>query len=215
VSTSYTEGPILFDETEWPADRPLGPNIAQNIITNGLSLADQAGQVRLWWESPAPTTDFFTPRAFADVDDFHKIVELGPFSLLIRENGAPYNVRVRIAGFVNQASSVAFRLKLAPTGTPFTELFGGPLPRPEIVFEVNTSATSHLWIPATQTLLEPEVTDATDALGMLPTISAIGGDPIGLDECLFSASIWASTSNVAAIPRLTGWYLAEFHPPPP
>ncbi len=215
MSTSYAGGPIPFDDAEHVAQQPLSDDVAQCLINNALSFADQAGKEIANWESHAPTTVFMTPRSSMVVGRFYKILEVGPFSLLVRENGAPYNCRVRIAGWVNQANNVTFRMLIAPWGASVVDLLSGTLARPELVLEATTSATSHAWLSPADTLIEPQTIDAADALTEVITLDGIGGDPVGVDECLFTLAIWASTTNVSAIPRLTGYHVCEFHPPPP
>lgn len=215
MSTSYIGAPIRFDDAEYAANAAFSAHQAQTLVNNALSFADQNGQVRACWETHDSASLYMTPRTPMTVSRFYKIVEVGPFPLLVRENGAPYNLRCRVAGYTNQANTVQFRLIVAPWGAPTGDLTSGTITRPELVLVATTNSTTHGWLtPVGDNLLEPEAIDAVDALSEITTLDGIGGDPVGVDECLFTMSVWASTTNASAIPRLTGYYVAENHPPP-
>jgi hypothetical protein len=208
MSTSPYAGRIAFDDSLFGEDYPHAAHTARAYIAENLEhLADEAGQVRVAWRSPAPTTAFLTHETITRIDTPYLIWESDPFPVTLDEDGVPYPLRIDAAGFASQANAVTFRVVAAPAGRSLTYARSPTFPQ---VVDCTTSSTTDGWLTHADNLVQMSSSDAVEGLEEIPTIDAIGGDPVTVAATLATISVWALTSNLSTALRLTGVYAAEY-----
>lgn len=213
MSSSIYDGLIRFDTSRFGNERPVDTRHAQNLINNALHLADQAGQVRVAWACRGGDYATLDVSSFS-ANVWYRIVALGPFPIMLREDGSAYPWRVRLAGYssVNLDTSTFRAVLGAPSTLAGTARDGTVAAN---VLEVSTTSSTDAWLtPATDNVITLDASGVTAATESISTVTAAGGSTaVTVQAATVHLEVWAKTSTINSEPRVTAIYGAEYYTP--
>lgn len=215
MSTSIHGGRLLTGRP-WDANAALDAGFARDVVHNNLAhFADQSAQVHICWAATGPGINAATTYFVASESTY---LSFGPFPLRLRQDGRSYKLRIRIAGATTGGDySVRFFAVIAPAGEAQQHLVAA-----DSVYQTGVAAGGAAWLTgasigpnAYPTMIEIPASLTSQWVATTSTLDNVGGDPVGVEQCLVSLNIRASLTWLgggSSIPqaRLHGVYLAEY-----
>jgi hypothetical protein len=203
ASSLYT-GIIAYDQANHAADDPLSVDVGLALANNALHFADQAGQVRIAWDT---VTGSELQAAAATGTTYTDILpKLPPFPLRLRPDGSTYAIRMRLGGYSTDGTSVTIRAVLGNVGSSrarINDVFGN-------VADFTTTSTSNAWRDESGgsgwTVLEFPAAEVRTVSREIVTRS---NTREMASIALFELQVFVATAG-ATKARLSGLYAAEY-----
>lgn len=226
MSTSIHAGLVDLSEGHFGvATHPADTAQLRDGVANGLlHIADSYAQVRVNYCPIATgfaTNDldaFETIDADPIADRWYQVgAPFGEWPITCSADGTPYTMRVRlgVSGSTTDAGIThEYRVVLAPLGRGREEM----LRLEDHVFEVSAAASATpswasgatLRTSLTTTMLVTRALAAewTQRVSAWDAVSS--ASPVGIDQVLLAAYVFARTDDVASLPQVNRLYLAEY-----
>lgn len=187
-----------------PCDAALARDV---LVNNAMHIADENAQVRVAWKAGTQTSylEVGTPPT---TSAWSKVTGWGPFPISVTAAGSSYQMRVRMRGYISKASTtIDFRLVLSSPefSRRDLELNGG-----NVANFQSTSTTDAAMAASGDNIISMSVAQVTEAMESFATVLAVGGAPTSIDWCWATLDLYARTSDVTSLPRVTGVYAAEY-----
>lgn len=197
MSTSDKGGLIVGDliVASLYGNQPVRTSQWQTFANNWNHDADERSRVLTCWSPRSTTTGGYTNKA---ANTWERLVNFGPFPLLVGADGAPYPVRVAVGG--RSTASSKLRIGVCLQGYAETQMTF-PTALAMVVESANFNNATNLWRADGVVTVNPFFTDYA-----VPN-AINGGDPSSVAAVFVTVEVWGygPASSVTA----TQAYAAE------
>lgn len=176
-------------------NQPVRTSQWQTFANNWNHTADERSRVLTCWSPRSTTTGGYTNKS---TNTWERLVNFGPFPLLVGADGAPYPVRVAVGG--RSTASAKLRIGVCLQGYAETQMTF-PTPLAMVVESTSFNNGTNLWRANGVATVNPFFTDYA-----IPN-AINGGDPSSVAAVFVTVEVWGygSASSVTA----TQAYAAE------
>lgn len=212
MATSTFKGYVRHSAGQLTDNSAFGASQARDhLVNNANHIADSAGQVLINWSMTTAST-YMTPDlsagSLAAADTYYRFSPFGPFPLLVKGDGSSYQLRIRLAGYSAAAGTVTFRVVVSALAEA---LAARETSTATNAATFSTTATTNGWRDAaTDNLVSLTPDDLFRTMTTLSTLDAVAGAAVSVRVPLAYVTVYGKGSVTAAVPRLTGLYLAEY-----
>lgn len=197
MSTSDKGGLIVGDliAANLYGNQPVRASQWQTFANNWNHTADERSRVLVCWSPRSTTTGGYTNKA---TNTWERLVNFGPFPLLVGADGAPYPVRVAVGG--RSTASSKLRIGVCLQGYAETQMTF-PTPLAMVVESASFNNGTNLWRADGIANVNAFFTDYA-----IPN-AINGGDPSSVAAVFVTVEVWGygAASSVTA----TQAYAAE------
>lgn len=197
MSTSDKGGLIVGDliVASLYGNQPVRTSQWQTFANNRNHIADERSRVLTCWSPRSTTTGGYTNKA---TNTWERLVNFGPFPLLVGADGAPYPVRVAVGG--RSTASSKLRIGVCLQGYAETQMTF-PTPLGMVVESASFNNGTNLWRADGIANVNAFFTDYA-----IPN-AINGGDPSSVAAVFVTVEVWGygAASSVTA----TQAYAAE------
>ncbi len=217
MSTSAYEYRILMDTDEvCKATNALDALTTRFLINNANHLADEFAQVVTCMSSTVAAISskvgYLTPRTPTLTATPYAIVS-HTFPIKVRAAGQSYRFRIRIGGASGSTASTKFYAVLSRANAAIDALAAAD----DAVFETAaTTSSTAAWLTGTSmgdegytTMIEMTAAQVALCSTVESTLTDLAGSSVSVTFALATLSIFATTANVAHVPRLYAVSCAE------
>lgn len=215
MSTSIYKGLI-----HKPAEsNSIGPSFTRDYVLNNLlHSADEISQPRIAM-NVADSGYLEEPTCILYPLTFRKMFSAGTFRLPLRQNGAGYKLRVRLAGATSTSTEIVyFRIVVGPPALLAT--LANETDGTDARWTAATTSTSPAWLNGTtdgpaanSTILSisaAQISDWSLYAGKMDTTILADGTPVSVPGCEVEIAIFGRTNTNTRTPRLYASYAAEY-----
>lgn len=212
MSTSEFGGRILVDAAALSSFRPLSSHVTRILASNVNHFADQQCFHLINWTAPlaAAGTPWIVP---STVTTFWSRIALDRVPLVLRSDGSSYPVRLALAGATsNVAGTVQFAAFLSSDPASGSDFINDTAIPVEFGAVYSTSSTTHAWLTPTRGsgfFVPPQSVVEASRIARV-TLTDTGGVPAEVETVEAFLQIFATTTNAAGVPRVSGVHLSQY-----
>lgn len=238
MSTSETDGEILFDASQLGADRAVDTVLWRDAVNTALHKADQAAQVRMCWVAPSEAAWSHEHARWQQIygDGIDGAMRTGTdespawyyfglravYAPKLRADERGYSLRVRLAGCTSvEDSAMDFAIAVMPGRAASAFGWSGAAPGEGTPWPVAIKTFTGITSP-TPAWLTPD--DSSDVLSISrelvewgarlesawPTLTDLGGAPTLVIAPTLSIMVLGQRRGDLGRPRLYAAYAAEY-----
>lgn len=214
----------LAASTSLDAKRPVDALVADAIVNDLHHYADESAQVLAAWSATLTAADasaagylsITTPVATTSIVP----IISWPVQLRLKPDGSSYLVRVRVGGCsANAAATAVFYVALSAYTQDLVDGVAAAVATPgDHLFKTSgTTSTSAAWLAGTSqgsnawtTLIQASKSQVQRWTTTGATVTDLGGTNVAYTYVNAMLTVLAQTSNTSYLPKLHGFYAAEY-----
>jgi hypothetical protein len=220
VATSEYEYRVLVDTNDiGGTTHALDARTSRIIVSNINHLSDEFAQVLSCRSGTVPALSGKSGYLTTNTPTFAGtpyLVTADTVPIKVRAGGQSYRIRVRVGGASGNTASTVFYVAAAPVGMAPASIVTSAGAIDSIYQTAATTSSTAAWLTgasrgpnAYTTMIEMTATQVEACVVTRPTLTALGGDSSTVQVALVQLSVWATTANVAHVPRLYALSAAE------